>query len=126
MREAQGKFVEEALGHQLDTRNSLKPLCGLHRIGVVERRQIAQALFPQKRQVDAESERTQAGIGADVGCRFLAANMLFARRECQHKTALPLRVDRLATQASRHLAHKLFLAGKEPDIRPAKLQANAQ
>src|SRR3546814_1141939 len=45
--------------------------------------------------------------------RLLAADMLLARRERQHKAALAVGIDRLAAQASRHLADIFGLARSE-------------
>src|SRR3546814_3305168 len=58
--------------------------------------------------------------------RLLAADMLFARRERQHKAALAVGIDRFAAQASRHLADIFGLAREEADIRPAELEADAE
>ena len=46
----------------------------------------------EQRQVDGEGERAEAGIGADVARRLLAADVLLARRQRQHEAAPPVRV----------------------------------
>src|SRR3546814_19321202 len=51
--------------------------------------------------------------------------MLFAGRKRQHETALARRVHRLAAEAARHLADIFLLAREQAQIRPAKLQADA-
>ena len=53
--------------------------------------------------------------------------MLFARGKRQHEAALALGVHRLAAQPARHLANVFRITdGKQPQIRPAKLQADAE
>ena len=52
--------------------------------------------------------------------------MLFARGQRQHETALALGIHSLTAQATGHLANKLFLARKQPDIRSAELKADAK
>ena len=59
-----------------------------------------------------EGERAQAGIGADVRGRLLAADVLLARRERQHEAAPAFGVDRLADEPARHLPHE-FLPRRE-------------
>ena len=63
--------------------------------------------------MDAEGQRAEAGIGADVAGRLLTPDMLFARRKRQHEAALSFGIDRFAAQASRHLPHELFAATEQ-------------
>src|SRR3546814_5153990 len=91
---------------------------------MVDRGEPAQPGFAEQGHVDAESQRAKPGIGADIARRLLAADMLFARRERQHKAALAVGIDRFAAQASRHLADIFGLAREEADIRPAELEAD--
>ncbi len=72
--------------------------------------------------MDRERQRAEAGIGADVARRLLAANMLLARRQRQHEAAPPLGVDRLAGEPSRHLAHVLGARREQADVRAAEIQ----
>src|SRR3546814_1214673 len=80
---------------------------------MVDRGEPAQPGFTEQGHVDAESQRAKPGIGADIARRLLAADMLLARRERQHKAALAVGIDRLAAQASRHLADIFGLARSE-------------
>ena len=73
-----------------------------------------------------ERQRTQARIGANIRCRLVAANMLFARRQRENKAALAIGIDSFAAQTPGHLAQKLFARGKQADIRPAEIQTIAQ
>ena len=75
--------------------------------------------------MDREGERAQAGVGADVGSRLLAADMLLARTECQHEAAFAVGIDGLADQPPWHLAHVLLFGGEQPDVRAAEAQAVA-
>src|SRR3546814_16958523 len=93
---------------------------------MVDRGEPAQPGFTEQGHVDAESQRAKPGIGADIARRLLAADMLLARRERQHKAALAVGIDRLAAQASRHLADIFGLAGEAATIRPAELEADAE
>src|SRR5262249_43884016 len=58
--------------------------------------------------MNGRGERAQSLIGADVGCGFLAADVLLTRCECQDEAALAFRVDSLPREAARHLANKFF------------------
>ena len=64
----------------------------------------------EQRQVDREGQRAQAGIGADVARRLLAADMLLAGRQGQHPAAPPLGIDRLADQPPGHLPDEFVAA----------------
>lgn len=75
--------------------------------------------------MDGEGEADEAGVGADVRGRLLAADVLLARRERQHEAALAFRVHRLATEAPRHLADMLVVAGEEAEVRPAEAEPAA-
>ena len=48
-------------------------------IFVVERGHTLQAFITEKAHMDSESQTTKPAIGANIGRRFLAANMLLAR-----------------------------------------------
>ena len=59
-----------------------------------------------------EGQRAEAGIGADVGGRLVAADMLLARRKRQHVAAPAVGVDRLAAEAARHLPQEFLRASR--------------
>src|SRR5712691_4810569 len=64
-------------------------------------------------------KRAQRLVGANVGGGLLAANVLFARGQRQHKTAAPVAVGRLPRKAARHLPDKFFSRGDDANIGPA-------
>src|ERR1700709_879189 len=72
-----------------------------------------------------EGERAEARVGADVRRRLLAADMLLACRERQHKAALAVGIHGLADQAARHLPHVLFFSRKQADVGTAEAEAVA-
>ena len=51
--------------------------------------------------------------------------MLFPGGQRQHEPALPVGIHRLAAQPPRHLPHIFVARRKQPQIRPAKVQAVA-
>ena len=93
---------------------------------MVQRREAAQARLAQQRHMDAERQRAQAGIGADVRGRPLAADVLLAGRQRQHPGAAAVGVDGLAAQAARHLAHEIGPGGEQADIGAAEVEADAE
>jgi hypothetical protein len=48
---------------------------------VIQGRELPQTLFAEQRQMDRKDQRAEHRAGADVGRRFLAADMLLARRK---------------------------------------------
>ena len=90
-------------------------------VGVIDARQPLQADAAEQRQVDREGERAEAGVGADVRRRLLAADVLLARRQRQHEPRLPL-----ASTVSPHrpgICRTNFRASrKQADIGPAEIQ----
>src|SRR5262245_15608790 len=78
-----------------------------------------QPLFSHRAKEYRCRERTQSLIGADIRGGLFAANMLLARRECQHETPTPFVIDGFTYESPRHTAQKTFATGKKPDSRPA-------
>ncbi len=70
--------------------------------------------------------RDQRLVGADVGGRLLAADVLLAGGEGEDVAALAVGVHGLADQAARHLAHELFLACDDTAVRPAVADGDAE
>ena len=91
-----------------------------HGVGVVDAGEAPQAGFAQQRHVDGEGQHAQAGVGADVGGRLLAADVLLARRQGQHEAAPAFLVDGLAAQAPGHLPHVFLACGEQADIGAAE------
>ena len=69
-----------------------------------------------------EGQRAQAGIGADVGRRLLATDVLLARGQREHEAALAVGIDGLADETPRHLAHILVAGREQADIRTAEAE----
>ena len=72
-----------------------------------------------------KASAAQAGVGADVARRLLAADVLLAGGEREHEAAAAFRIDGLAGEAARHLAHELIARGEEADVGAAEDQAVA-
>ncbi len=92
---------------------------------MIKGRKFTQARFAEQCHMDGKGHTAQAGIGADIGCGFFAADVLFAGRQREHIAAVPIGVDSFAANPARHRAHELLAAGKEPHMRPAKVQTHA-
>src|SRR6266446_9076861 len=80
---------------------------------------LAQTLRAEPREVDEASEGEERLVRRDVRRRFLAADVLLARLQCEDIAALPRGVDRLADDAARHAADELLARGEEAVVRPA-------
>src|SRR5579859_6476250 len=65
-------------------------------------------------------------IGADVGGRAFAANVLLAGRKRQAKRPSAFTIDGLADQTARHLAHVGETAGEKTKARAAELQRHPE
>src|SRR3546814_11505062 len=83
----QGKFVEEAPVQHRHARHLRQ--FGRRSLGaaVVDRGKPAQPRLAEQGHVDAERQRAQTGVGADIARRLFAADMLLAGRPGQHATA---------------------------------------
>src|SRR5581483_2757043 len=64
-------------------------------------------------------ERQQRLVRRDVRRRLLATDVLLARLQRQHETALARRVDGLADDAARQPPDELGARGEEAVVRPA-------
>src|SRR5687767_13738346 len=93
---------------------------------MVELRQLGEAGLAEQGEMDVERQRAQAGIGADVAGRLLAADMLLARGERQYPAALAVDIDGLAGEAAGHLADELVAGREQPDIGAAEAQWHAE
>ena len=92
---------------------------------MIEPRQSGEAFFAQQGKMDRESKAAQPGIGADIAGGLLAADMLFAGGKRQHIAAAAFGIHCFAGEAARHLPQIFFTRRKEPDIRPAEIEAVA-
>ena len=106
-------------------RTAREPSGEIDGVGVIDAREPPQARLAEQRQMNGEGEAAEAGVGADVGGRLVALDVLFARRQRQHEAAPPVRVDRLAAEAPGHLAQIFRSRREEADIRAAEIQAVA-
>src|ERR1700743_3754634 len=79
-----------------------EPLPRVGRAPHQELAQLAEALAPEPGQVDHRAERVQRLRGADVVGRFLAADVLLARLQCQHEAATPVDILSFPGDPSRH------------------------
>ena len=120
--QAHGELVEERVVEDAYAGNFRKRFSQRHGVGVVERGQVSQARLAEQSHVDGEGQRAKSGVGADVGRRLVAADVLLAGRERQHETAPAFRVDRLAAEAPGHLADELLTRGEQADVGPAEGQ----
>src|SRR5579872_6839371 len=93
---------------------------------MVELCEAGEAGLAEQRQMNRESERAEAGIGADIARRFLAPDVLLARRQGQYEAAAALDVGGLAGEAARHLAHEFLARREEAEIRAAEFERIAE
>src|ERR1041384_246644 len=89
---------------------------------MIDLREPPEPRLAEQAEVDAERERAQARIRADVRGRLLTADVLLARRKGEHEAALAFRIDGLANQPARHLPHVLHATCEQADIRSAEIE----
>ena len=87
---------------------------------------VAQAVRTHVGQVDRGGQRAQGVVGADVGGRLLAPDVLLAGREGEDEPAPPRGVVRCAHETPGQLADQFALARDEPDMRAAEAGWKAQ
>ena len=80
----------------------------------------------EQAHMNGEGQTAKARICTNIRGRFLAANMLLARGERQHKAAVAIGIHGFAADTARHLPHKFLAASKKSDMRSAKGQPNAE
>ena len=95
---------------------TLKPLQQLEQIGVTGQCDALEPLRPQQRHVNGGRGDRQALVGADVGGRLGAPDVLLARLQRQGEAGLAVAVQRAADDAPRHLPHVRLLAGHEAEV----------
>src|SRR3954471_5176705 len=81
-----GEFIEEAVGYKFtpgQAREFVGERCGPRVIGA---RKPRESFLAKQREVNRESEAAQPGIRADVAGRLVAADVLLARGQREHKT----------------------------------------
>ena len=100
--------------------------CGVSRFRQILLRQFLQPDFAVHRHEDVDHQCDQSLIGADIRGRFLAADVLLARGQRKHESALALLVDGLADQAARHLADVFFARRNDAAVGAAEAQRHAE
>src|SRR5258708_37901977 len=104
-RQLDGEFVEERRVECAPDTGNLQQLGKRElRFGQVLLRHLAQAFLAEQRQVHRGGERAERLVCANVGGGLLAADVLFARRERQHKAALAVGIRRLSREPPWHLS----------------------
>ena len=85
-----------------------------------------QAFRPQQRHVNGRRRHQQALVGADIGSRLGAANVLLPCLQGQGEAGLTFQIHGTADNATWHLAHEVLLAAHEAEIRTARGQRRTQ
>jgi hypothetical protein len=125
--DADHRFVEERrIEHPLDARHGKQFFQQGAGIGMRFQRDVFQSFRPQQRHVDGGGGHQQTLVGADVGSRLGAADMLLARLQGQRKTGLTIEIDRAADDAPGHLPHQRLARGHEAEIGAAGRHRHAQ
>ena len=88
--------------------------------------QLTHALFAVHGQEDGCHQSHQGLVGANVGRRFLPADVLLAGGKSEHKAAPAFRIQGFAHQAARHLPQILFLGGDHAAVGTAEAQGHAK
>ena len=87
---------------------------------------LAQSFRTQRRQVDCRHQRAQRLVRADVRCRLLAPDVLFARGKRQDEGSLSFLILAHADEPSGHLPDKLLTRCQKSHMRAAETHGNAQ
>ena len=96
-------------------------LCCVRRFLGVLHRDFLQAFFAHRFHIDGRGEGDQALVGADVRGRFFAADVLFAGRKRQHKTAIAVFVVRDAASRPGIWRTNFSCVANSPTCGPPKL-----
>ena len=88
--------------------------------------QFADAFFAVDGEEDRRHKSDQGLVGADVGGRLLAPDVLLASGEGEDKATIAVAVDGLADQATGHLAQILFFGCDDAAIRTAVAERYAE
>ena len=115
-----------AAKRQREPRRRAHPRLGVLRLGEVALGQAPQPDAAQQREVDGRHQQTQALVGADVGGRALAADVLLARREREHEAAPSLAVHGLSDQAAGQVADEGHARRHEAEVRAAEADRDAE
>src|SRR5579864_6001085 len=89
-------------------------------------RRFAQAFLAEQGEMNRRCKRAKCLIGANVRGGLLAANVLFARGECEDKTTAPFRISRLPSKAAGHLANIFVTRGDDANERTAITRREAK
>src|SRR4029077_11601064 len=90
--------------------------------GMVQLRKPSQPGLTEQRQMDRKGEGAQSRIGTNVTRCSLAPDVLLAGRQCQDPAAPAVGVDGLSDKTTRHLAHELFPACEQAEMRSPEIQ----
>jgi hypothetical protein len=77
---------------------------------------VGKAVGPEPGQVDRRRDRHQRLVGADVGVRLVAADVLFSGLQGEHVARAALDVDRLPHDATGKLAHIGHARGDDAEV----------
>ena len=95
-------------------------------LGEILQRLLAQAFFADQAEMNRGGQRVERFVGADVGGGLLAADVLFARGEREHESAIAGGVGGLSGEAAGHLADEFFARGDHADVRAAVTGRDAE
>ena len=96
---------------------------GLRKILV---RLFADPFLAEQAKMNRGGKCVESFVGANVGSGLLAADVLFARSEGEHKPAMAFRITGLACEAAGHLADKFVARGDDANEWAAVARWNAE
>src|SRR5690606_6376319 len=122
-----GELVEERhIEGKFESVELRQPVGEVMRVLVAGAGNLPESFRSEARHVDGRGRRHQALVRADVAGRLLAADMLFARLERQHVSALALRVGGDTGDTARHLANERLPAAEQANVRATIALGHAQ
>src|SRR5262245_3715504 len=86
----------------------------------------AKALRSNGRKINSDHQRTERLIRTEIGCRLLAANVLFTCRQRQHKAGSTGVVLAHTHEPARHLPDISFACCQKADVGSAETERHSE
>ena len=122
----ENEFVEARRAVEENLGLGAERLAGVGGLGEILLGQFANADAAIDIHEDVDHERDERLVGADVGGRLLAADVLLAGGEGEHEAALAVAVGGLSDETAGNLADELFAGGDDSGIGAAVAERNAE
>ncbi len=122
----ENEFIEARRAVEENLRFGAERLAGVGGLGEILLGQLPYAVAAIDIHEDVDHERDESLVGADVGGRLLAADVLLAGGEREYEAALAVAVGGLSDEAAGNLADELLARGDDSGVGAAVAERNAE